>query len=270
MVPVIITDPGIIPGVTVRPAVDRRPIGGREKEAKVRVAGLALGEALLGFVTESMDFLGALYKALPWCVRPPGYVSPAKMAETLYKNWEYLDLREAMANLVKNQVGDAVIGKLQGVLGKQSGKMGLQYSIGGRMLGLGSEEPDPLTGIPGEAAANAVRLVMSDYVPPKVPKAVCDAKRKEVKRLGKEKQKGWSTLHKALNHAENIQDYYGDRILDLTDVNAQGAAQVLADYEERFGATIWRASIRNGYYPSTEVDTRPPKFTNVLGNYPGT
>lgn len=179
--PVIIHVPGWVPGVAPQPRTHPRRPGPGVREKKIKVAGLF--DLLFGAVTESMDFIGALYKALPWCLRPVGFVSPAKQAEALWKNWEYINWREGMANLVENQIEDRVIGMVGQATGSLANRAGYtRDAFGGQHLGLGNELDLSWASVPGNLTAEGVRNLMADYVPPPVPEGCAASKYREIRR----------------------------------------------------------------------------------------
>lgn len=165
--PVIVQWPDLVPGTTTRPRPGPRRPGPRVREKKIKVAGVF--DLLFGSVTESMDFIAALYKALPWCKRPVGFVGPQKQAQALYDNWEYINWREAMANLVENQIEDHVIGLIGQQTGQLSNRAGYtRDAFGGQNLGLGDQLDLSWASVPGNLTADGVRRLMADYVPPAV------------------------------------------------------------------------------------------------------
>lgn len=184
---VIVQTPGQVPGAGPKDKPQEKPRKG-EKEVKVRaqVAKSALYkvmEPVFSNVTETMDFIGALYKALPWCVRPVGYVGPEKMAETLFREWQYLDLRKALGNIAAMQVEDRVIGELSRKLGAASASMGFQYNVGGQSVGLGEDAfgESGMIPISGDLVKKGIDAIMPYYDPPVVPKERCAKKWRDIK-----------------------------------------------------------------------------------------
>lgn len=104
------------PGEKPRAIVHRklRP-GRREREKKGlvikrgRLAKYAGG--VFGAVTEGLDFVNALWKALPKDKRTRGASQKQKVLD-VWNNWKHIDIEEATLNVVENQISDRVIGQL--------------------------------------------------------------------------------------------------------------------------------------------------------------
>jgi hypothetical protein len=107
-----------------------KPPPPRERERKVRVGNTAIYSlvgAAINHVTETCDLIAAFYKALPAEFRygrklhkkgGEGFFKPyknpgcPKMWLAVAANWSKVDLNQALRNLVKNEVEDHAIGKL--------------------------------------------------------------------------------------------------------------------------------------------------------------
>lgn len=167
--------PGYRPSGRIRPRPNPRRVRRNERERKIWVgyaAARILGP-LLNTLTETYDFINALYDAVPRCLRPRGFVGPARQAETVYRHFEYIDWRRAIGNLVAMQAEDYVIGRTSQIAQEFSRMSGLQYGFDTGLrrilepLGLdGSTVPtDQL----GSLIRGAVDRLMADYVPPVAP-----------------------------------------------------------------------------------------------------
>lgn len=134
-------DPGVDPAEPVPEPTDHEfppppsvhenaPPSRGEKERKT-VANLRSGSllgTLVGHVTEGLDFLEAVFDALPPEFKPGWYkihgkggkeiwvkrwqASPQQMADALWEHFGELDINAAIYNLIANQLEDAFYGKL--------------------------------------------------------------------------------------------------------------------------------------------------------------
>lgn len=59
--------------------------------------------------TESADLIWAIYWALPGEYRGPDH-TPVEAAQRIWQNWEQINLRRALKNIISNQLEDALIG----------------------------------------------------------------------------------------------------------------------------------------------------------------
>lgn len=94
----------------------------RTKERKMafdrtKNAAFRTGDALINLITESGDFIDAIYKALPKELRKKhfkaldGNVSDYDKAVAIWKNFDKVDAGEAVANLGENAAKDSIVGK---------------------------------------------------------------------------------------------------------------------------------------------------------------
>lgn len=125
-----------------------KPPGPGDKERKV-IANVRNGSLvgwLIGTVTESIDFIEAVHKALPkdvrmhWRKDAKGKWRPVKpavdvMLADLYQHFDKLDLNEALKNVLIEQLQDAAVGKL-GKRAQQEAKPFLEKL--GRPVGFGT------------------------------------------------------------------------------------------------------------------------------------
>jgi hypothetical protein len=77
--------------------------------------------------TEWLDFLDALYAALPGEVRsnPRYHGNVSNRVRAVYENLEKIDVAQAIENVILNQIEDAIIGRAQGALARYGkSKMG--------------------------------------------------------------------------------------------------------------------------------------------------
>lgn len=173
--PVIVQGPGEAPSGHVKPRPQVRPRKG-EKEKKVWVGRAAAKylQPILGTLTETMDFVEAFYKALPKCARPKGFVGPVRQAEAVYKNFELINLRELMINLLTMQVEDEIIGRQGQAMANFSNMTGSQagYSFMlGRSNKAGPDGKGPQTAAPlpdliKDQIRRSIETAMADYTPP--------------------------------------------------------------------------------------------------------
>lgn len=99
-------------GKTAPPA---RPPSAGTKEGKVDVGvrrWLMAASKLLGGLTETKDFLEALWGALPAEVRARYRGNIAGMAQAIYENFGAIDLKKAIRNWALNKLEDAVVGRM--------------------------------------------------------------------------------------------------------------------------------------------------------------
>jgi hypothetical protein len=106
-----------------RGAHQRRPPGPREKETKWQ----GRTGAIVGFMTrwgfaptEALDFLDAIYQALPEHIQsdPRNHGNAFKRARAVYENFDQLDMEQAAFNLSYNAVEDRLIGELNRRMGQ--------------------------------------------------------------------------------------------------------------------------------------------------------
>ena len=119
----------------------RRPPGPNEKERKVRaIAGaVALLQKAMHFTTEALDALDAIHDALPKELQAKGFkkdgrywkATPQSKLEAIAKNFDKLDLNEAVKNLIVNHLTDEVIGRVSGAGSREGSKRGLMLGPSG-------------------------------------------------------------------------------------------------------------------------------------------
>lgn len=144
------TNPGQNISIVAPPV--RKPPGPNVKERKViaNVGAKALAALVTNLVTETADAIDALYDALPedkkipkgkpmkrWHPKYGKYwqPNPAQKAAKLYENFGDIDVKEAVANLVKNEVQDQVIGRVNAKATKNYRGF---YDKSGRFVGFGT------------------------------------------------------------------------------------------------------------------------------------
>lgn len=114
----IVWAPGSAAGLQIQGNARREPPRKRERERKTNPVAVWV-YAGLGFVTETLDALEAVWKALPgkYKTRIKGQrTTPQQMAEDLYRNWDKVDVPEAIENLVWEAIED----RIYGAMGKQT------------------------------------------------------------------------------------------------------------------------------------------------------
>jgi len=84
-----------------------------ERERKTRAGGgtIRIISTAVGQITEGMDWVEALWKALPKPLRKRGFSSPVDKARDLWANWDKIDPQRAVAEVVAMQIEDALIGR---------------------------------------------------------------------------------------------------------------------------------------------------------------
>lgn len=116
-----------------------RPPRDNEKEGKVKASALAVyALKAVNHVTEGIDFVNALYDALPTEYRPKfkdtNYellnVTPEKKAKAIFQNFDKINLAEALQNLISNEFEDRLIGEVGQWTGDISRDLGLNYGAG--------------------------------------------------------------------------------------------------------------------------------------------
>lgn len=118
----------------------RRPPGKGVKERKVRLAGgkAAVAYAVLskafGQATEYEDFIDGFYKSIPQKDRPKCKTLQCKVA-AVYKNWDKIDMGEAIGRVLMNEIQDAAYGHIGQRI--REATAGNPYYRGGRGLQAG-------------------------------------------------------------------------------------------------------------------------------------
>jgi len=140
--PQVVPIPGTVPwGVphsqvtTITPGVQtvtnskpyfRKPPGKRVKERKF-VLGLdrmsPLGIAV-NVITESADVIEALYFAIPPRLRGRAKTPQARL-EAIYRNFLHIDVSTALKNLLVNEIGDRIVGRV----GRQAAKFNRKFNM---------------------------------------------------------------------------------------------------------------------------------------------
>lgn len=138
-------------GVSTRPNQHRRwkPRKPYTKETKYTMRGPFMGLAayllrgaakVYGGITEVVDFLSAIYNALPPEVIakgptfPNGMIIPGLLGE-IYKHADQIDVKKALYNIAKNQVEDAMWGRYFKAIDDVQRRGGPYYSGYDRELG---------------------------------------------------------------------------------------------------------------------------------------
>lgn len=83
------------------------------KERKLQLREALIGP-LFGKLTETKDFVDALWDALPWEIRRTWIGRPRRILDKmqdLYRHWAKVDMQKAIKNLAYNEVMDFVIGR---------------------------------------------------------------------------------------------------------------------------------------------------------------
>lgn len=132
------------PGTRRRPGHDfaKPPPGTKERKFIGNISPRSPLGLLVNFITESVDTINAIYKALPADIRSAtfrkgGYVrvSPQVKAQTIYDNFDAVDINQAIENIVLEQLEDFVYGKLGQASASASKNLGLTGATPQRTLG---------------------------------------------------------------------------------------------------------------------------------------
>lgn len=113
------------------PAHVRRPPGRRTKERKLILSLTGAAAIPMNLVTESLDFVNALYEALPQRYRYRGKSDQQHRIEAVYRHFDKIEIDKAIKNLVVNQVQDAVIGKIGRLQARSYREMYNLYGVRG-------------------------------------------------------------------------------------------------------------------------------------------
>jgi len=113
------------------PRFNPRPPGPKERELKAKWISPVTAKLwrLLGQVTEGIDFVAALYNALPKSVRRRVraennfFVTPRDKAEALWRYWREINLNEAMRQLIREQFVDTFYGRIAGTANRRYGEL---------------------------------------------------------------------------------------------------------------------------------------------------
>ena len=136
MPPVVVAPPGFAPDY---------PKKDKSKKVNVRNIGLASGVWLAGnFVTESIDFLSAMHKALPKKLqckgKRGGRPNPVCMARAVTKHWDKLDAAKAVEGYLNNQIEDFAYGSIGRLQTKATQRLnintGLSHALSYNQRGL--------------------------------------------------------------------------------------------------------------------------------------
>lgn len=139
---VSITQPGAAPqsapqSHTMSPPRKREPRDEKERKTKLSPA-LSVVLKAVSAVTEGVDFIDALYDALPEQYRPryrnTGYekrvTTPQERMKALWENADKIDIDLALQNLVAEHIEDTIYGKIGKVGGEISRRLGRPYGFG--------------------------------------------------------------------------------------------------------------------------------------------
>lgn len=117
------------PSTTTTTTGVRQPPRKGEKETKVKAYGKGaftayqLANKVFGNLTEFSDLLHALTGALPKKYRHPGHSIQSEFAN-VYRNWDKIDWKQALINVLTNEIEDRIFGKVGSLSKKASQKAG--------------------------------------------------------------------------------------------------------------------------------------------------
>lgn len=123
-VPVGVPGPGGSPApAPVSRSNAARPVGpppARTKETKALVAPVwwPVVKWALNGITEGLDAFYAIYDALPLRYKARGARRFEQHAAALYRNFEHVDWNKALENMIRNEVEDAILGRVGRSLAK--------------------------------------------------------------------------------------------------------------------------------------------------------
>lgn len=114
-----------------------RPAGPRVKERKVALSVRGILSTIMNLTSETKDFVESFWKALPKELRSKPRKGEKKvrlpdMLQDLYKHWGDVDLPQALANVIDNEIKDQLYGRM-GKLVKSGVKRAADggYYVGG-------------------------------------------------------------------------------------------------------------------------------------------
>lgn len=105
---------GTVRGPRISNPGRRKPPGeGKERKFYSKSKKLALLlQRLMHSYTEGLDFLNALWDAMPDHIKNRKGLTPGQKAELIYKHFNEMDLQQAVLNLIANHLVDAVLGRM--------------------------------------------------------------------------------------------------------------------------------------------------------------
>lgn len=124
---------------TPRPHQRRKPPPNvRERKIDMRIRGIAA--AVIGFTTEGLDFINAIYKALPDQYKPGYYYVGGKWVKrwnasqwqrmnALWRHWDKVDIGQAIKEVAANQLEDKIFGGIGAAVGKSTFRAGFHRGI---------------------------------------------------------------------------------------------------------------------------------------------
>ena len=137
----------------------------KEKERKTKAGHLAgKAWALIGTITEALDMLDILYKALPPKLKRSlfearGYRAPTQLekAQELYDHWEEVDVDRAWGGFVENLVEDFAYGLIGEATGRASartrnGPIGYGTGLDNYREVVGNSKYNPISDLAKDAA----------------------------------------------------------------------------------------------------------------------
>ena len=124
-IPDIVIGPGTKPGVQP-PTHKPKPPPGRVKERKYVLALRGVAQMIVGFSTETLDFIKAVHGGLPKrCQAKPTFKdgkwwasTPQAKLEAIYKSSHCLDMCKVLYTLGYNEIEDFAYGKLGQIVAK--------------------------------------------------------------------------------------------------------------------------------------------------------
>lgn len=106
----------------------RQPPGKGTKERKLNLSIGGVPGKIIGGVTEAVDAVDAIYAALPRKYKSPG-LTPQEKAAQIYRHFDEVDLRKALANLFVQQVSDRAWGTIGRAAAQAAVKGGLPRGL---------------------------------------------------------------------------------------------------------------------------------------------
>ena len=85
--------------------------GERERKTRASSTTMRVITTAVGQITEGMDWVDAVWKAIPKHLRNKGFSSPVDKAREIWAKWAVLDPQRAVAEIVAMQIEDALIGR---------------------------------------------------------------------------------------------------------------------------------------------------------------
>lgn len=119
------------PAVASQPKEPPLPKKGNDKKHHVRIGGIwAMTRGILNGVTEGLDLLESIWKALPKSVRNKYPKTPQGKAQAILNHSGQISWPDAIQNIIENQIEDKIFGSIGKKLGEAGRKRGNVFGYG--------------------------------------------------------------------------------------------------------------------------------------------